>query len=68
MKYNQLNDSDSSYTKKNKSFTYLEEHEIDREFQEHLRRNKIKMKDGHKYTSITKNDNYQNMMEEVKAG
>jgi len=40
MKYHRLNDSE--FSKKNKSFTYYEEHEIDRKFQEKLTKEKTK--------------------------
>jgi hypothetical protein len=64
--YNRLQDSDSLSSKKNKSFTYLEEHEIDQEFQETLRKKKTKVKNGKKYAQLYKNDPDQNLMEDVK--
>ncbi len=65
MKYHRLNDSE--FSKKNKSFTYYEEHEIDRKFQEKLTKEKTKMKNGQKYVELNRNDVDNNLMEEIQA-
>ncbi len=65
MKYHRLNDSE--FSKKNKSFTYYEEHEIDRKFQEKLTKEKTKMKNGQKYVELNRNDVDNNLIEEIQA-
>ena len=51
MDYKRLNDSDS-FSKRNKSYTYLEEHERDNEFQTTLKNIKAKQKDGQIYEPL----------------